>query len=593
LQRRNGSAPEVATPYRNARPGVRYVGDAACVRCHADIAETYRRHPMGRSLLKIDEAPAEMRGEEKRRDLFKAQGFTYSAARRGGRTLHRESRRDEQGRTIAAVDGEVRYVLGSGRLALAFLIERDGYLFESPMTWYSERKRWDLAPGYETNNPHFERSVTAGCLFCHANRVDHVAGTANRYREPIFQGHAIGCERCHGPGELHVREASVAIKGEPNIVNPSKLEPALRESVCQQCHLMGESAITERAERSIFDYRPGLPLYRYETVFVPPPGAARLHHNAGQVEQMYESRCFRQSRGAMGCISCHDPHVLPAPADRVAYYRDRCLECHAKRGCSVPADVRRVQSAEDSCIQCHMPRAAAADVPHIATTIHSIPRQLEASDHASSPPEASQAEPEVPVFFHADLMSPAEREEAKRDLGLALHMRGVWGARNAIPLFSQALTAHPGDVAAREGLGYALGAVGRGQEGLVEYEKVLERAPNRESALVGAATLSDKVGARKRSIEYWQRAIAVDPWQSAYYAALGRELAQSGQWPEAADACRSALRLNPANIEARVELVQCVLRMGSPQQARTEFETLLKFNPPEREALMRWFNSLR
>src|SRR5262249_5836345 len=38
------------TPYRNVRPGVRYVGDETCARCHAQLARSYRQHPMGRSL---------------------------------------------------------------------------------------------------------------------------------------------------------------------------------------------------------------------------------------------------------------------------------------------------------------------------------------------------------------------------------------------------------------------------------------------------------------------------------------------------------------------------------------------------------------
>src|SRR5947209_4248935 len=40
-----------AGPYRNIDPDVRYVGDAACAGCHKDIAESYARHPMGRSLV--------------------------------------------------------------------------------------------------------------------------------------------------------------------------------------------------------------------------------------------------------------------------------------------------------------------------------------------------------------------------------------------------------------------------------------------------------------------------------------------------------------------------------------------------------------
>ena len=61
------------SPYKNTRPGVEYVGDAACARCHAEIAESYHRHPMGRSLIAVDSEP---RGEAERAS-FEAQGFHY------------------------------------------------------------------------------------------------------------------------------------------------------------------------------------------------------------------------------------------------------------------------------------------------------------------------------------------------------------------------------------------------------------------------------------------------------------------------------------------------------------------------------------
>ena len=47
---------EERTPYLNARPGVAFVGDEACTRCHAEIAADYRLHPMGRSLATADQA---------------------------------------------------------------------------------------------------------------------------------------------------------------------------------------------------------------------------------------------------------------------------------------------------------------------------------------------------------------------------------------------------------------------------------------------------------------------------------------------------------------------------------------------------------
>src|SRR5689334_19314705 len=69
-----GRLPALSSVYPNTRPGVRYVGDGACVRCHADIAGPYRDHPMGRSLRPIDVAslPEETSGST---PAFEAQGL--------------------------------------------------------------------------------------------------------------------------------------------------------------------------------------------------------------------------------------------------------------------------------------------------------------------------------------------------------------------------------------------------------------------------------------------------------------------------------------------------------------------------------------
>src|SRR5829696_2782786 len=51
------------TRYKNVRPEVKYVGDAACADCHIKESESYARHPMGRSLTPVAEAaPIEQYG---------------------------------------------------------------------------------------------------------------------------------------------------------------------------------------------------------------------------------------------------------------------------------------------------------------------------------------------------------------------------------------------------------------------------------------------------------------------------------------------------------------------------------------------------
>ena len=139
-----------------------------------------------------------------------------------------------------------------------------------------QKRRWDISPGYGefTTRPDFERAIQPDCLFCHANQFRPVAGTLNRYETPIFQGHAIGCERCHGPGELHVEQAGLSAESDFTIVNPANLTPALRDSVCQQCHLQGSFRFA-RAGRELLDYRPGLPIHRFLAVFLMKKGNRR------------------------------------------------------------------------------------------------------------------------------------------------------------------------------------------------------------------------------------------------------------------------------------------------------------------------------
>ena len=64
------------------------------------------------------------------------------------------------------------------------------------------------------------------------------------------------------------------------------------------------------------------------------------------------------------------------PAEKIAYYRGRCLECHAERGCSLNVGAQSVQNQNDNCIGCHMPRASSSDIAHGAASNHRIPRAV-------------------------------------------------------------------------------------------------------------------------------------------------------------------------------------------------------------------------
>jgi Cytochrome c554 and c-prime len=139
---------------------------------------------------------------------FEAGDSRFSIERRGEREFHKETQLDGEGRVVAEVEAEITYALGSGTRGVSYLLEHDGRLFQSPIAWYGQKRKWDLAPGYERRKMHFDRVIEPACLFCHANRVRPVDQAVNRYEKPIFEGHAIGCERCHGPVALHVQGKS-------------------------------------------------------------------------------------------------------------------------------------------------------------------------------------------------------------------------------------------------------------------------------------------------------------------------------------------------------------------------------------------------
>src|SRR5262249_15131258 len=155
---------------------------------------------------------------------FDRLGVRFVVEHHGERVRHKALRRDGEGRELAEANDEVQFVLGSGTRGKSYLVSLDGYLYQSPISWFAQKQTWDLSPGYEHLYP-ARRLVAAQCLFCHCNHADAVEGSLNHYRQPIFQGYAVGCERCHGPGELHVQsrqrgDAPAAL--DDTIVNPGR-----------------------------------------------------------------------------------------------------------------------------------------------------------------------------------------------------------------------------------------------------------------------------------------------------------------------------------------------------------------------------------
>jgi Tfp pilus assembly protein PilF len=209
-------------------------------------------------------------------------------------------------------------------------------------------------------------------MSCHNGYPEFEKSSQNKF---ISIKSGIDCERCHGPGSLHVaaRTAGEVIdtsKGpDYTIVNPRRLSTELQNNICQRCHLQGIAVLNDG--KSFFDFRPGMMLSDVMNVFMPQyEGARDKMIMASHVERMKKSDCFLSS-GKMSCITCHKPHVSVKFTPQTQYL-DACKGCHGK-GQTVCSETQAVRLREnDDCVKCHMPKNGSIDIPHVAVTDHFI-----------------------------------------------------------------------------------------------------------------------------------------------------------------------------------------------------------------------------
>jgi hypothetical protein len=300
----------------------------------------------------------------------------YQVVRKDGKMVHRALLLTDGPEEVVLSEYSVKYVVGSGRYCLSYLVEAEGFLAESPLTWYASQKKWAVSPGFDNEGyGGFYRSIGMSCMICHVGQAEEVGRSEHRinFKEP-----AIGCERCHGPGALHVERHAAKKAKEPGpgaidhtIVNPAHLPRSLAESICQDCHLSGSVTVPIRG-RKFADFRPGLPLqdFRHDFTLSGKGEQGKTMTVTGHVEQMHLSRCYQADK-TFSCLTCHDPHHEPTPNKRATYYKDICLKCHQPETCKVDPAVRHKQEPGNNCVTCHMPTGL-TDIPHLAFTHHRV-----------------------------------------------------------------------------------------------------------------------------------------------------------------------------------------------------------------------------
>ena len=399
--------PELAvSPYLNTKPKARSLGSHACRDCHQEEYAAFQATPHYQAL---QQAPLENEPPDGEFD-HESSGRSYRVYRKGGQLWHREVIKNRQDDELVLGDYPVAYRIGSGHHSRSYLIDIDGYLLESPITWYASTGRWALSPGYDVPvHDGFFRPAHEGCVRCHAGRVEAEGGSTHRLR---FHEMQIGCESCHGPGSLHVDfrsgPAELPPKRDLTIVHPGKLPRALNEAICARCHLSAAASASVRG-RHINEFRPGLPLTDYRIDYATGQDSQSMTV-VGHFEQMRQSACYLQSE-TLTCTSCHNPHHRPEPATKVEYYRQKCLSCHKEPdgGCRLPESKRLSENPANDCTACHMPKSN-TNIPHFAFTHHRIGRT-----HVTAYQKRTASANLVPV----EMVSHLPDLDRERCLGLA------------------------------------------------------------------------------------------------------------------------------------------------------------------------------
>jgi tetratricopeptide (TPR) repeat protein len=260
-------------------------------------------------------------------------------------------------------------------------------------------------------------------MSCHNNYPDFVLGSENKFSS-VPEG--INCERCHGPGSIHVAERQTGKKIDTSkyidysIVNPSKLEINAQFDICQRCHLQGNTILKEG--KSFYDFKPGMKLNDYMTVFLPKyKDSDDEFIMASHADRLKQSACFIQSlkkvktksaissasrntlkpyKNALTCVTCHNPHISVKETNPNVF-NDACNNCHfagteknkvkeetkginnerlqiknnSTFGSTLICNKKGVNKASN-CVSCHMPKSGSIDIPHVTVHDHFIRKPI-------------------------------------------------------------------------------------------------------------------------------------------------------------------------------------------------------------------------
>lgn len=571
--------------FRNVAKATAYVGDAPCVSCHADETAAYRQRPMASSFHRwANDARIETSFDSA---LYHAPtGLHYAVEEVGGRPHQVEYIVGPGGKRLHELRRPMDYVMGSGAIARTYFTDENDRLFQLPLTWYRTHG-WDFSPGYELNNARFDRLLPDQCIACHSSYPEPIPSLEGKYAE-LRPG--IGCERCHGPGALHVSERQTGATADTSydntIVNPAHLPVERRLDVCEQCHVHTPVTVLRDGENA-FSYVPSRPLADHVAFFKLSGGIDIVSH----ADRLRQSACFiatRTTARPLECATCHDPHAATATAPSRNQSCHGCHDVSALQPRLSRSESRPAHVPAADCVACHMPRVKERGVPHGTFTDHWIRIVKERETESASESSRSNGRPIEP-YYERDATGPdAKRYQAMGEVVYATQANDSRALAAAAAALEAALGADTTRDEARFFLGVAYEQLGHVDAAIRALEQSVRADSTHPERLRALALAYERAGRSPSVIEsLYRRALSLQPalaWIRAEYADF---LHAQGRAVDAAREYRAAIAERPSLAVARFNLGTLLLGIERLRDASTAFREAVRLDPGVAEGLGR------
>ena len=603
----DGSKTASTQTYLNHIDTVKYVGMETCRSCHNDIYKTFIETGMGQSFNVANKQKSVAKFGKHQLVHDKFNNLSYYPYFLNDTMYIMEFRLDGKD-TIHKRIERVDYIVGSGQHTNSHMMQVNGFVYQLPLTWYAQKGKWDLPPGFENGqNVRFNRAIGLECMSCH-NAMPNIAENSTNKFITIPKG--IDCERCHGPGELHVKEklaghfVDTATQVDYTIVNPKKLSWDLQIDVCQRCHLQGNAVL--KNDKNFTDFRPGQKLGDFIDVYMPKyKGGEDEFIMASHAQRLQMSKCYineGQHTNKLTCISCHNPHVSVKVTGKQVF-NNSCNSCHSvqqKNYCTEkPA---KLITSDNNCVSCHMPKSGTIDIPHVTVTDHwiKIPATVKAKQDIKDfagiyciNNKLSDNETKGKAYityFEKFSGEKSSIDSAEKYLNLndnnasnidaLIHL---WYVKKDYPsILKSAATLNPSQQT-KPWLCYRIGRayVNNNNLNLAEawYKKAVELASENLDFLNALGALYVQQNNDEKAINILESSIAKNPKQAEPYTNLGFVYAKQQAYNKALGYYNKALALSPDFEQALLNKAGVLNATGQKDACKKVLQQIIKLNP--------------